>query len=47
MCPSAVVTNLGQPNQHLNEWFENIRDLLELVDKTCHLIQRERMVSAV
>jgi len=32
------------PVEHLNDWKNNISDLLNLIEKTCHLIQRETMV---
>lgn len=32
------------PNEHLTEWTDNISDLLNLVEKTCHLISKENML---
>jgi len=31
----------------LNEWSADISSLLKLMDKTCHLIQRETMVHGI
>jgi 26S proteasome regulatory subunit N5 len=44
----AGIINFSKPKapvEHLNDWKTNISDLLHLIEKTCHLIQRETMVS--
>jgi len=35
------------PNEFLNEWGNNVEKLLDLVENTCHLIQRENMVHKI
>jgi len=44
--PRAVVSfcKRKDPSDVLNEYAHNISDLLNLLEKTCHLIQRENMV---
>jgi len=34
------------PQQHLNNWAGDIADVLGLVEKTCHLINKEKMLAA-
>jgi len=36
-----------QPNESLNEWSHDVAKLLDLVEKTCHLIHRENMVHKI
>ena len=33
-----------EPSDLLNDWGHNVGSLLDVVEKTCHLIQRENMV---
>jgi len=44
--PKAIVVfrKRQEPNEILNNWSHNISELLELLEKTCHLIHRENMV---
>lgn len=44
--PAGIITFRKQkdPNEFLNEWAGSIGSLLNLLDKTCHLINRENMV---
>ncbi|PRP74638.1 26S proteasome non-ATPase regulatory subunit 12-like isoform 1 [Planoprotostelium fungivorum] len=35
------------PNESLNAWSRDVADLLDLVEKTCHLIHRENMVHKI
>jgi len=35
------------PNDILNDWSYNVSTLLDLVEKTCHLIHRESMIHGV
>ena len=44
--PSGVIS-FSKPRKSeevLNDWSHNISELLNLLEKTCHLIQRENMV---
>jgi len=34
-------------NEFLNEWSVNVNNLLDLLEKTCHLVQREHMVHKI
>jgi 26S proteasome regulatory subunit N5 len=36
-----------EPNEFLNDWSQNVNSLLDLLEGTCHLIQRENMVHKV
>jgi len=47
--PNGVVSFVKpqDPEQVLNEWSDKISSLLDLLEKTNHLIQRERMVYGV
>ncbi|KAL1914983.1 uncharacterized protein VTP21DRAFT_7688 [Calcarisporiella thermophila] len=40
-------TTPKDPNDALNEWSDNINTLLGLIEKTCHLITKEEMVSLI
>eukprot|EP00005_Dracoamoeba_jomungandri_P004397 CAMPEP_0174249920 /NCGR_PEP_ID=MMETSP0439-20130205/248_1 /TAXON_ID=0 /ORGANISM="Stereomyxa ramosa, Strain Chinc5" /LENGTH=461 /DNA_ID=CAMNT_0015329865 /DNA_START=15 /DNA_END=1400 /DNA_ORIENTATION=+ len=44
--PEGIVsfTPRKDPNEILNSWSHDIKHLLNLLEKTCHLIQRENMV---
>lgn len=44
--PAGLVTFTPRkdPTELLNEWSHGIGELLELVEKTCHLIHRENVV---
>jgi 26S proteasome regulatory subunit N5 len=44
--PSGVInfSKPKKPEETLNDWSQNISELLNLLEKTCHLIQRENMV---
>ena len=44
--PAGVISfsKPKEPVEILNGWKNNISDLLNLIEKTCHLIQRENMV---
>ena len=46
--PSGIVSFLKphNPNATLTEWTSNIGELLKLVETSCHLINKERMVHA-
>jgi len=47
--PEGVISfsKRKEPADHLNDWGHNIAELLDLVEKTCHLIHRENMVHHV
>jgi len=47
--PKGIVTfrKRQEPNDILNDWSHNINELLDLLEKTCHLIHREHMVHGV
>eukprot|EP01117_Protostelium_nocturnum_P001169 TRINITY_DN1148_c0_g1_i1.p1 TRINITY_DN1148_c0_g1~~TRINITY_DN1148_c0_g1_i1.p1 ORF type:complete len:479 (-),score=187.46 TRINITY_DN1148_c0_g1_i1:51-1361(-) len=47
--PKGLVTfrKNQNPNESLNQWSHDIADLLNLVEKTCHLIHRENMVHKI
>jgi 26S proteasome regulatory subunit N5 len=47
--PKGVInfTKAQEPTEVLNDWAHNVSELLELVEKTCHLIHRENMVHKV
>jgi len=44
--PAKIVqfSKRKDPNDIMNDWANNITDLLNLVEKTCHLINKEHMV---
>eukprot|EP00011_Vannellida_sp_DIVA3-517-6-12_P015157 CAMPEP_0114636500 /NCGR_PEP_ID=MMETSP0168-20121206/17019_1 /TAXON_ID=95228 ORGANISM="Vannella sp., Strain DIVA3 517/6/12" /NCGR_SAMPLE_ID=MMETSP0168 /ASSEMBLY_ACC=CAM_ASM_000044 /LENGTH=450 /DNA_ID=CAMNT_0001848217 /DNA_START=151 /DNA_END=1499 /DNA_ORIENTATION=- len=44
--PKGIVSFLKpqEPSDLLNDWGRNVSSLLDVVEKTCHLIQRENMV---
>jgi len=44
--PTGIVqfAKKKDPNDSMNDWANNINDLLNLVEKTCHLINKEYMV---
>jgi len=45
--PKGIVSfrKRQEPSDVLNNWSHDVKDLLNLLDKTCHLIQRESMVN--
>jgi 26S proteasome regulatory subunit N5 len=46
--PEGVISFQASPdaNEQLNDWAGDIGSLLSLVERSCHLIQREEMVAA-
>jgi len=37
-------TRPKDPNHYLNDWSHNVSDVLDLIDKACHLINRETVI---
>jgi len=47
--PAGIVTfrKRKDANEFLNEWSSNVNNLLDLLEKTCHLVHRENMVHKI
>jgi len=47
--PTGIVSfrKRKDANEFLNEWSVNVNDLLDLLEKTCHLVHRENMVHKI